>query len=144
MHMSTRKLIMWALFCGVLILGAGVFKLWQTTGDGAKVQLLQLGDSALLGDMNVSVNAVSKSATQTLVEVSMQGVEGADALSGWRMLVGGVISEAQPLVDGSDTPCTVTKLAEPTICTVAFPVSDGTPTIAYIRAGQQEQWATTP
>ena len=142
--MSTRKLIMWALFCGVLILGAGVFKLWQTTGDGAKVQLLQLGDSALLGDMNVSVNAVSKSATQTLVEVSMQGVEGADALSGWRMLVGGVISEAQPLVDGSDTPCTVTKLAEPTICTVAFPVSDGTPTIAYIRAGQQEQWATTP
>ncbi len=142
--MSTRKLIMWALFCGVLILGAGVFKLWQTTGDGAKVQLLQLGESALLGDMNVSVNAVSKSATQTLVEVSMQGVEGADALSGWRMLVGGVISEAQPLVDGSDTPCTITKLAEPTICTVAFPVSDGTPTIAYIRAGQQEQWATTP
>jgi hypothetical protein len=81
MHMSTRKLIMWALFCGVLILGAGVFKLWQTTGDGAKVQLLQLGDSALLGDMNVSVNSVSKSATQTLVEVSMQGVEGADALA---------------------------------------------------------------
>jgi hypothetical protein len=142
--MSTRKLIMWALVCGGLILGAGVFKLWQTTGDGAKVQLLQLGDSALLGDMNVSVNSVSKSATQTLVEVSMQGVEGADALSGWRMLVGGVISEAQPLVDNSGTPCTTTKLAEPTVCTVAFPVSEGTPTIAYIRAGQQEQWATTP
>ena len=142
--MSTRKLIMWALFCGVLILGAGVFKLWQTTGDGAKVQLLQLGDSALLGEMTVSVNAVSKSATQTFVEVSMQGVEGADALSGWRMLVGAVISEAQPLSDGSGTPCTTTKLAEPTVCTVAFPVSEGTPTIAYIRAGQQEQWATTP
>ena len=135
---------MWALFCGVLFLGAGVFTLWQTTGDGAKVQLLQLGDSALLGDMNVSFNSVSKSATQTLVEVSMQGVEGADALSGWRMLVGGVISEAQPLVDGSGTPCVTTKLAEPTVCTVAFPVSEGTPTIAYIRAGQQEQWATTP
>ena len=142
--MSTRKLIMWALFCGVLILGAGLFKLWQTTGDGAKVQLLQLGDSAVLGDMTVSVNSVSKNATQTLVEVSMQGVEGADALSGWRMLVGSVISEAQPLSDGSGTPCTTTKLAESTLCTVAFPVSEGTPTIAYIRAGQQEQWATTP
>jgi hypothetical protein len=142
--MSTRKLILWALFCGVLILSAGVFKLWQTTGDGAKVELLQLGDSALLGDMTVSVNYVSKNATQTLVEVSMQGVEGADALSGWRMLVGAVISEAQPLSDGSGTPCTTTKLAEPTVCTVAFPVSEGTPTIAYIRAGQQEQWATTP
>jgi hypothetical protein len=135
---------MWALFCGVLILGAGLFKLWQTTGDGAKVQLLQLGESAVLGDMTVAVNSVSKSETQTLVEVSMQGVEGADALSGWRMLVGAVISEAQPLSDGSGTPCTTTKLAEPTICTVAFPVSEGTPTIAYIRAGQQEQWATTP
>jgi hypothetical protein len=142
--MSTRKLIMWALFCGVLILGAGLFKLWQTTGDGAKVQLLQLGESAVLGDMTVSVNSVSKSETQTIVEVSMLGVEGADALSGWRMLVGAVISEAQPLSDGSGTPCTTTKLAEPTICTVAFPVSEGTPTIAYIRAGQQEQWATTP
>ncbi len=135
---------MWALFCGVLILGAGLFKLWQTTGDGAKVQLLQLGESAVLGDMTVAVSSVSKSETQTLVEVSMQGVEGADALSGWRMLVGAVISEAQPLSDGSGTPCTTTKLAEPTICTVAFPVSEGTPTIAYIRAGQQEQWATTP
>ena len=135
---------MWALFCGVLILGAGLFKLWQTTGDGAKVQLLQLGESAVLGDMTVAVNSVSKSETQTLVEVSMQGVEGADALSGWRMLVGAVISEAQPLSDGSGTPCSTTKLAEPTICTVAFPVSEGTPTIAYIRAGQQEQWATTP
>ena len=135
---------MWALFCGVLILGAGLFKLWQTTGDGAKVQLLQLGESAVLGDMTVAVNSVSKSETQTLVEVSMQGVEGADALSGWRMLVGAVISEAQPLSDGSGTPCTTTKLAEPTMCTVAFPVSEGTPTIAYIRAGQQEQWATTP
>ena len=135
---------MWALVCGVLILGAGLFKLWQTTSDGAKVQLLQLGDSAVLGDMTVSVNSVSKSETQTLVEVSMQGVEGADALSGWRMLVGAVISEAQPLADGSGTPCTTTKLAESTMCTVAFPVSEGTPTIAYIRAGQQEQWATTP
>jgi hypothetical protein len=94
--------------------------------------------------MTVSVNSVSKSATQTLVEVSMQGVEGADALSGWRMLVGAVISEAEPLSDGSGTPCTTTKLAEPTLCTVAFPVSEGTPTIAYIRAGQQEQWATAP
>ena len=142
--MSTRKLIMWALFCGVLILGAGVFKLWQTTGDGAQVQLLQLRESAVLGDMTVSVNAVSKNASQTLVEVSMQGVEGADATAGWRMLVGGVISEAQPLTEGSGTPCATTKLAEPTLCTVAFPVSEGTPTIAYIRAGQQEQWATTP
>ena len=51
--MSTRKLIMWALICGVLILGAGVFKLWQTTGDSVKIELLQLGESAVLGDMTM-------------------------------------------------------------------------------------------
>jgi hypothetical protein len=142
--MSTRKLIMWALICGVLILGAGVFKLWQTTGDSAKIELLQLGESAVLGDMTVAVNAVTQSETQTLVEVSMQGVEGADALSGWRMLIGAVISEAEVPADGSGTPCTTTKATEITNCIVAFPVSEGTPTIAYIRAGQQEQWATQP
>jgi len=142
--MSTRKLIMWALICGVLILGAGVFKLWQTTGDSAKIELLQLGESAVLGDMTVAVNAVTQSETQTLVEVSMQGVEGADALSGWRMLTGAVISEAEVPTDGAGTPCTITKAAELTNCIVAFPVSEGTPTIAYIRAGQQEQWATQP
>ena len=101
--MSTRKLIMWALFCGVLILGAGVFKLWQTTGDGAQVQLLQLGDSAVLGDMTVSVNAVSKNATQTLVEVSMQGVEGADALAvltEWPEFSG---VDANAVADGSES-----------------------------------------
>ena len=142
--MSTRKLILTALLCGIAIMFAGGVKLFQVSSDESEVQLLALGSQATLGDMTVSVNAVSKSATQTLVEVSMQGVEGADALSGWRMLVGAVISEAQPLSDGSGTPCTTTKLAEPTVCTVAFPVSEGTPTIAYIRAGQQEQWATTP
>ena len=142
--MSTRKLIMWALICGVLILGAGVFKLWQTTGDSVKIELLQLGESATLGDMTVIVNSVTESETQTLVEVSMQGVEGADALSGWRMLTGAVISEPEALVDGAGTPCTTTKATESTMCIVAFPVSEGTPTIAYIRAGQQEQWATQP
>lgn len=135
---------MWALICGVLILGAGVFKLWQTTGDSAKIELLQLGDSAVLGDMTVAVLSVKTSDSQTLVEVTMQGVEGADALSGWRMLTGSVISEAEAPVGGTGTPCTTTQAAQLTRCTVAFPVSEGTPTIAYIRAGQQEQWATQP
>ena len=52
--MSTRKLILWALVCGVLILGAGSIKLLQTTSEDATVVLLQLGDEATLGDMTVS------------------------------------------------------------------------------------------
>jgi hypothetical protein len=142
--MSTRKLILWALVCGVLILGAGTFKLWQTSGSDARVTLLQLSDTALLGDMTVSVQAVTKTETNVLVEVTMVGVEGADALSGWRMLSGGVVSEAVEAPTTVENPCSTTKQSETVECVVAFPVSEGTPTIAYIRAGQQEQWATAP
>jgi len=142
--MSTRKLILWALVCGVLILGAGTFKLWQTSGSDARITLLQLGDSAVLGDMTVSVLEVTKTQASTLVAVTMIGVEGADALSGWRMLSDGVVREALDAPADVENPCTTTKQSEVVECVVAFPVSEGTPTIAYIRAGQQEQWATTP
>jgi hypothetical protein len=74
----------------------------------------------------------------------MIGVEGADALSGWRMLSDGVVREALDAPADVVSPCTTTKQSEVVECVVAFPVSEGTPTIAYIRAGQQEQWATTP
>jgi len=45
---------------------------------------------------------------------------------------------------GAGTECTLTKLAETLTCTIAFPVSEGTRTVAYIRAGEQRQWATAP
>jgi hypothetical protein len=142
--MSTRKLILWALVCGVFILGAGTFKLWQTSGSDARVILLQLSDTAVLGDMTVSVQTVTKTETNVLVEVTMVGVEGADAMSGWRMLSGGVVSEAVEAPITVENPCSTTQQSEVVECVIAFPVSQGTPTIAYIRAGQQEQWATTP
>ena len=73
--MSTRKLILWALVCGVLILGAGSIKLLQTTSEDATVVLLQLGDEATLGDMTVSVQAVRTVSDRTLVDVEMRGVD---------------------------------------------------------------------
>jgi hypothetical protein len=141
--MSTRKLILWALICGVFILGAGSIKLLQTTSGDAEVVLLQLGDEATLGDMTVRVLAVREIADRTLVDVQMKGVEGADATEGWRMLVGEVVVPVS-LPEGQGTPCVATSAATELSCTVAFPVSDGTRTIVYIRAGEQQQWATAP
>jgi hypothetical protein len=142
--MSTRKLILWALICGVVILIAGTAKLFQTSQKPVEVQLLALGDSVTLGDMTVSVTALRDTADQTLVDVTMVGVAEAQAMDGWKMLAAGEVSDPVMLPVGAGTECTLTKLAETLTCTVAFPVSEGTRTVAYIRAGEQRQWATAP
>ena len=142
--MSTRKLILWALLCGVLILIAGTAKLFQTSQKPVEVQLLALGDSVTRGDMTVSVTALRDTADRTLVDVTMVGVAEAQAMDGWKMLAAGEVSDPVMLPVGAGTECTLTKLAETLTCTVAFPVSEGTRTVAYIRAGEQRQWATAP
>ena len=142
--MSTRKLILWALICGVVILIAGTAKLFQTSQKPVEVQLLALGDSVTLGDMTVSVTALRDTADRTLVDVTMVGVAEAQAMDGWKMLAAGEVSDPVILPAGAGTECTLTKLAETLTCTVAFPVSEGTRTVAYIRAGEQRQWATAP
>ena len=142
--MSTRKLILLALICGVLILFAGSAKLFQTSQKPVEVQLLALGDSVTLGDMTVSVTALRDTADRTLVDVTMGGVAEAQAMDGWMMLASGEVSDPVMLPVGAGTECTLTKLAETLTCTIAFPVSEGTRTIAYVRAGEQRQWATAP
>ncbi len=142
--MSTRKLILWALICGVVILIAGTAKLFQTSQKPVEVQLLDLGDSVTLGDMTVSVTAVRDTADGTLVDVTMVGVAEAQAMDGWKMLASGQVSDPVMLPVGAGTECTLTKIAETLTCTVAFPVSEGTRTIAYVRSGEQRQWATAP
>ena len=142
--MSTRKLILWALICGVVILIAGTAKLFQTSQKPVEVQLLALGDSVTLGDMTVRVTALRDTADRTLVDVTMVGVAEAQAMDGWKMVAAGEVSDPVMLPVGAGTECTLTKLAETLTCTVAFPVSEGTRTVAYIRAGEQRQWATAP
>ena len=142
--MSTRKLILWALICGVVILIAGTAKLFQTSQKPVEVQLLALGDSVTLGDMTVSVTALRDTADGTLVDVTMVGVAEAQAMDGWKMLASGEVSVPVMLPVGAGTECTLTKLVETLTCTIAFPVSEGTRTVAYVRSGEQRQWATAP
>lgn len=142
--MSTRKLIITAFLCGMAILLAGGLKLFLTATDLVEAEVLPLGTSATLGDMTVRVDSLVESAGLTVVTVTMSGVEGADATAGWRLLAGGKVHEPVALVDGPDgsaTPCTTTTAANDRPCAVAFEVADGSPTVAYIRAGGQRQWA---
>ena len=127
-----------------MILFAGTAKLFQTSQKPVEVQLLALGDSVTLGDMTVSVTALRDTADRTLVDVTMVGVTEAQAMDGWKLVASGKVSNPVLLPVGEGTECTLTKLTEILACTVAFPVSEGTRTIAYTRAGEIRQWATAP
>jgi hypothetical protein len=85
--MSTRKLVLTALVCGIAIILAGGFKLLQVATDAPRVEVLAWGTPATLGDMTVAVEKVEKSTEATLVTVTMRGVAMAKgAFEGWRML----------------------------------------------------------
>jgi len=135
--MSTRKLILTALICGLAIMVAGGTKLFQMATEEATAVVYSLGTSKTLSDMTVSVKDVQQDADATLVTVTMVGVEGGSAAEGWRLLAGGKV--IAPLL--SKTDCQNTTTDAVITCVVGFPESTGSVTVAYLRAGQQSQWA---
>ena len=135
--MSTRKLILTALICGLAIMVAGGTKLFQMATDKSEAVVYELETPQTLADMTVSVTKVQQAVDATLVTVTMVGVEGADAVEGWRLLAGGEV--ISPLLSKSDCQPTTADVVE--TCVVGFPASTGSVTVAYLRAGQQSQWA---
>ena len=100
--MSTRKLIVASLVCGLLILVAGTVKLLQTASEGDIAPLvLAPGESVAIGSLSVMVNDIEVTNERTLVNVTMSGLAGASPLEGWAMLANGEIT--QP-VDAGDCP----------------------------------------
>lgn len=140
--MSTRKLILTALVCGMAIMLAGGIKLFQVVTTDTAAQVLDLGVESKVSDMTVTVTAVDKEPGATVVQVRMRGVEGADGLEGWRILADGEL--AAPISDNSHgaTGACTTSAMSPVTCTLRFIAAKGTVTVAYSRAGQQSQWAS--
>jgi hypothetical protein len=138
--MSTRKLILTALLCGLAIVIAGGIKLFQVASDTTQVEVLSLGTTAKLADMTVSVTSITQTPEATIAMVTMVGVEGADALEGWRLLADGSV-RAPIVLDEAIDQCTVTQSVAVVTCRVGFESSDGSVTVAYIRGGAQAQWA---
>ena len=135
--MSTRKLIVASLVCGLLILVAGTVKLLQSTSaDAPTDSLLKLGATATFGEsgeIGVTVQDVQVTDEQTLVDVQMSGLAGASPLDGWSMLADGEIT--QP-VGSADCP----SVADDVSCTLVFVRATGTPTIVHVRGGERRQW----
>jgi len=138
--MSTRKLILTALLCGLAIMIAGGIKLFQVASDTKEVEVLALGTPAQLADMTVSVTEISQTMSATFATVTMVGVDGADATEGWRLLAQGSV-RAPSIVNDAPNKCTVTDAVDTLTCVVAFEPTDGSVTVAYVRGGAQAQWS---
>lgn len=131
--MSTRKLILLALVCGLVILLAGGVKLLQVATDEAEVTVLALREQAQVGDMTVRVDDVQRTASATVVQVALQGVAVDEASVGWIMLGDGERREPTSVCG----PVVVGATVE---CELEFPPADRVQAIAYARGGEQRQW----
>ena len=140
--MSTRKLILSAIACALIIILAGGAKIFQMSRDTITVEVFALGTERTLADMTVTVDSISQNADATIAHVTMVGVEGADATEGWRLLAGGTVLSPIALPAGTlGVPCATTTVDVVASCDMAFPASEGSVTIAYLRAGLQSQWS---
>ena len=136
---STRKLIVTSLICGILIVIAGTVKLLQTANDtGRTIGLFALGTNVEVSGVDVAVRSVQIDDEKTLVNVTMRGSEIASPVAGWSMLANGEIttpldSTNCPAVDASEE-------IQQVSCTLEFVVAVGTPTLLYSRDDEKAQW----
>ena len=132
--MSTRKLIIASLICGLLILAAGSLKLFQTSSDsGESPNLFKLGTTVEMAGVRVTVGTVQVSADKTYVNVTMNGSVGDSPIAGWSMLANGEITTPLASTACPSAPREVT-------CVLEFVVAVGTPTIVFVRDGDKTQW----
>jgi hypothetical protein len=165
--MKTRTLLLLSVGCGLLILLAGGLKLFQVASDRTEVPVLQLGTTALIGDMSVSVISIADGPDGTRVVVRMAGVAGESIVEDWRLLGDGRVfepsgaevgsqagaevgsqagAEVETRADASQTAIcgrssTVPEGDRPIECVIRFPSVDAVQAVAYTRAGEQRQWA---
>lgn len=131
--MSTRKLILASLVCGLVILFAGGIKLLQVATDAPEVTVLAIGEQARVGDMTVRVVEVANTQSATVVSVELDGVAVDEASLGWIMLGDGERREPT-------SSCGPVTAGERRDCAIRFPAVERVQAIAYARGGEQRQW----
>lgn len=131
--MSTRKLILVSLVCGLVILLAGGIKLLQVVTDEAEVTVLMVGEQTLVGDMTARVLNVERTSSATAVHVELAGVATDEASEGWIMLGDGERYEPT-------SSCGPVGSTGSVVCRLEFEVVDRVQAIAYGRGGEQRQW----
>lgn len=143
--MSTRRLIITALVCGMAILLAGGIFLVRVAQDQANntVTVHRVGDVVRVGQVAVTVTRVSEraDAIEVGVEIDATGAtlaQSTDAEEPWSLLV----RTPRPRRDATGTPCRGLAIASGAklACTVAFEPGDGTAFLSFDLAGSGARW----
>ena len=153
---STRKLILAALACGIAILIAGTLWLVLENSDRATVSsaVVKVGVSQSLGDVNVSVKSVSVVEGQYHAVVAVaSGAQAVDTAKGWGLVVTVKGPTTVPVVDPAGLSdldfqaCAGQKLVPnaSVSCVVAFgPVPAGGDIgevfVSYLHANVRSTW----
>lgn len=141
--MKTRNLIILSICCGLMIVLAGGFKLFQVTANRTEVPVNKLGVAATIGDMTATAVALEESVEGVAVTIEMSGVAGDSVIDGWRLLGDGKVLEPSGAVfkGACDADTKVPATGSLIQCILRFPAVDAVQAVAYTRAGEQRQWA---
>lgn len=143
--MSTRRLIITALVCGMAILLAGGIFLVRVAANQAEqtVTVHRIGDVVRVGDVAVTVTRVSErpDAVEVGVEIDASGAtlaQPTDAEAPWSLL----IRTPRQRRDASGTPCRGQTIAGGArlACTVAFEPGDGAAFLSFDLLGDGARW----
>ncbi len=141
--MSTRRLILTALLCGLGILLAGGVQLVRISRSGDRVVVLSEGQEVVVGGARAKVVSSRRVGDRVEIDVTLSVPstapgDGRSAADPWSLLAGGVIS-APLAADGSCSAQPLTATG-PISCRVVFAAADGTKTLAFRWGDGQRQW----
>jgi hypothetical protein len=155
-EVSTRRLIITALFCGMAILAAGTVLLVRLVRnrDALTVQVNDPGQLARVGDALVKVVTASERGGQLQVDVvvdrgaaNASGPAATPADAAWSLLASSVRPRLDPAGLTADRRACRDVVLEPgrvTTCTLAFAPVAGNSFAAFSWMGQQAQWRLAP
>ena len=148
-RVSTRKLILTAMACGMAILLAGGVFLFRTLGnkDALTVNTAVLGETRSINSIEVTVVSWRRTEGQihATVKVATRAPQApiAKADIGWTMLVGVQLSPVAPVgLQPGEASCNGSSYepGKPSICVLSFADAKGTPYLAYSLDAKQVQW----
>ena len=137
--MRTRTLMMLAVACGLLILVAGGVQLLRVANQDEPPRPMEVGETARVGDMDVTVLGVSERSGSVLVDVELGGVDDSDGADGFTLTTPAGLVEPDPTA-GNHCGATTTRV-EP--CTLAFRLDDdagSTRVLLYQRGDERVRW----
>lgn len=143
--MSTRRLIVAALVCGLAILVAGglfLVNLAANRDELTVTDILAVGQSADVDGIRVTVLGSDEADDVVTVMVRLEGADAstADAGDGWALVIGSAREPVSP--PPGATPCRGEGVPAGAVvdCDLAFAAADGTGYVEYAHGDERARW----